>query len=142
VSLAVTDLDKVLKRLVEVGSRRKWICYEELNTCLPDEFVDPEKIDELLVFMGEHAIEMVDEVEVRRNNYVCFDAPLQTNLKFQRDDPKKGARADGVANAGPAQPSAAALAAAELEIKKNKRKKRLGPFRSCWQTWLAVPQRP
>ena len=40
-SLAVTDLDKVLKRLVEVGSRRKWICYEELNTCLPDEFVEP-----------------------------------------------------------------------------------------------------
>ena len=84
----------VLRELVEHGIRRRWISYEELNTCLPDEFVDPEKIDELLVFMGEHAIEMVDEVEIRRNNYICFDAPLQTNLKFQRDDPKKGARAD------------------------------------------------
>jgi hypothetical protein len=66
---------------------------------------------------------MVDEVEIRRNNYVCFDAPLQTNLKFQRDDPKKHGRSDSGSH-GPAQPSAAALAAAELEIKKNKRKKK------------------
>ena len=113
----------VLRELVEHGISRRWISYEELNTCLPDEFVDPEKIDELLVFMGEHAIEMVDEVEVRRNNYACFDAPLQTNLKFQRDDPKKSGRSDS-GSSGPSQPSAAALAAAELEIKKNKRKKK------------------
>ena len=126
-SMSLESLDlvsPVLRQLIEHGIRRRWISYEELNTCLPDEFVDPEKLDELLVLMGEHSIEMVDEVEIRRNNYVCFDAPLQTNLKFQRDDPKKGARADGVANAGPSQPSAAALAAAELEIKKSKRKKK------------------
>jgi RNA polymerase primary sigma factor len=113
----------VLRELVEHGIRRRWISYEELNTCLPDEFVDPEKIDELLVFIGEHAIEMVDEVEIRRNNYICFDAPLQTNLKFQRDDPKKAPRSDS-GSGGPAQPSAAALAAAELEIKKSKRRKK------------------
>jgi len=113
----------VLRELVEHGIRRRWISYEELNTCLPDEFVDPEKIDELLVFLGEHSIEMVDEVEIRRNSYICFEAPLQTNLKFQRDDPKRASRPDSLLG-GPAQPSAAALAAAELEIKKKKRKKK------------------
>ena len=91
-SLAVTDLDKVLKRLVEVGSRRKWICYEELNTCLPDEFVDPEKIDELFVLIDELGIEMVDEHEMQRNQWIKFYAPLQTNLKFQRDEPKSRQR--------------------------------------------------
>ncbi len=125
-SMTLDTLDlasPVLRELVEHGIRRRWISYEELNTCLPDEFVDPEKIDELLVFIGEHAIEMVDEVEIRRNNYICFDAPLQTNLKFQRDDPKKASRSDS-GSGGPAQPSAAALAAAELEIKKSKRRKK------------------
>ena len=125
-SMTLDSLDlasPVLRELVQEGIRRHWISYEELNTCLPDEFVDPEKIDELLVFISEHSIEMVDEVEIRRNNYVCFDAPLQTNLKFQRDDPKKHGRSDSGSH-GPAQPSAAALAAAELEIKKNKRKKK------------------
>ena len=91
-SLVLTDLDKVLKRLVEVGSRRKWICYEELNTCLPDEFVDPEKIDELFELIGELGIEMVDEPEMRRNQWIKFYAPLQTNLKFQRDEPKSRQR--------------------------------------------------
>ncbi|MEY3022088.1 MAG: polymerase sigma factor SigA [Planctomycetota bacterium] len=114
----------VLRELVEHGIRRQWISYEELNTCLPDEFVDPEKIDELLVFLGEHSIEMIDEVEIRRNCYVCFEAPLQTNLKFQRDDPKRAARPDSLLGGGPAQPSPAALAAAELEIKKKKRRKK------------------
>ncbi len=123
-SMSLESLDlasPVLRALVEKGIQRRWISYEELNTCLPDEFVDPERIDELLVFMGEHSIEMVDEVEIRRNDYTPFDAPLQTNLKFTRDEPKKVAR-DG--HSGPSQPSTAALAAAELEIKKAKRKKK------------------
>ena len=91
-SLAVTDLDKVLKRLVEVGSRRKWICYEELNTCLPDGFVDPEKIDELFVLLNELGVEMVDEIEMHRNQWTKFYAPLQTDLKFQRDEPRSRQR--------------------------------------------------
>jgi RNA polymerase primary sigma factor len=127
VSMSLDTLESfspVLRELVEHGIRRQWISYEELNTCLPDEFVDPEKIDELLVFLGEHSIEMIDEVEIRRNCYVCFEAPLQTNLKFQRDDPKRAARPDSLLGGGPAQPSPAALAAAELEIKKKKRRKK------------------
>ncbi len=125
-SMSLESLDlisPVLRLLVEQGISRRWISYEELNTCLPDEFVDPEKIDELLVFMGEHSIEMVDEVELRRNGWKPFIQPLQTNLKFQRDDPKRGSRSDS-GHSGPSQPSSAALAAAELEIKKNKRKKK------------------
>ena len=60
ITLETLDLaSPVLRELVEHGIRRRWISYEELNTCLPDEFVDPEKIDELLVFMAEHAIEIV-----------------------------------------------------------------------------------
>ena len=91
-SLAVTDLPPVLRDLVEAGQKRQWICYEELNTCLPDEFVDPDRLDELLVLLRELRITMVDQPEVRRNAWQTFEAPLQTNLKFQRDDPKKSAK--------------------------------------------------
>ncbi|MBL9148615.1 MAG: RNA polymerase sigma factor RpoD [Phycisphaerae bacterium] len=85
-----------MRQLFEQGCTRKWISYEELNTCLPDEFVDPDRLDELLVLFRMHAIEMIDEHEVRRNGYSVFQAPLQTNLKFQRDDPKKGKSAPKV----------------------------------------------
>ena len=43
------EMHPTLRELVELSARRKWMSYEELNTTLPDEMVDPEKIDELLV---------------------------------------------------------------------------------------------
>lgn len=91
-SLTLNDLPPVLRQLVETGHKRQWICYEELNTCLPDEFVDPDRLDELLDLFRDLNITMVDQLEVRRNAWTLFEAPLQTNLKFQRDDPKKVAK--------------------------------------------------
>ena len=91
-SLSITDLPSVLRTLVETGQKRQWICYEELNTCLPDEFVDPDRLDELLELFRELNVTMIDNPELRRNGWTVFEAQLQTNLKFQRDDPKKTAK--------------------------------------------------
>ena len=88
-SMSPESFTPVLRELLEHGVQRGWISYEELNTCLPDEYVDPERIDELLVYIGERNINMLEEGEIRRANLVCFVAPLQTNLKFQRDEPRK-----------------------------------------------------
>ncbi|MCL4209614.1 MAG: hypothetical protein KJZ68_03030, partial [Phycisphaerales bacterium] len=63
--------------------------YEELNTTLPDEMVDAEKLDELLDLIDSLDIRMIHEPEVRRQGFVTFQAPLQTNLKFKRDDPMR-----------------------------------------------------
>jgi RNA polymerase primary sigma factor len=84
-----------LKELVELSRKRKWISYEELNTTLPDEMVDPQKLDELLVLLHRLDVECIDEPTVRRNKYQSFQAPLQTNLKFKRDNPRKSDRASG-----------------------------------------------
>jgi RNA polymerase primary sigma factor len=78
-----------LRELLDLSTRRRWISYEELNTALPDEMVDPEKLDELIVMCRRLGIEFIDEEVIRRNRYTSFQAPLQTNLKFQRDDPRK-----------------------------------------------------
>jgi len=89
VSLTLPELHPTLRELIELANRRRWLSYEELNTTLPDEMVDPEKLDELLVLCRQLGIEFIDEDVVRRNKYSTFQAPLQTNLKFKRDDPKK-----------------------------------------------------
>ncbi len=88
-SVTLPDLHPTLRELIELSAKRKWMSYEELNTTLPDEMVDPEKLDELLVLCRRLEVEFVDEETVRRNQLECFQAPLQTNLKFKRDDPKK-----------------------------------------------------
>ncbi|MHC5113677.1 MAG: sigma-70 family RNA polymerase sigma factor, partial [Planctomycetota bacterium] len=72
-----------------MSSKRKWMSYEELNTCVPDEMVDPEKLDELLVLLDDMGVTFLDERTVVRRRYQSFQAPLQTNLKFKRDDRKK-----------------------------------------------------
>jgi RNA polymerase primary sigma factor len=103
------DLHPTLRELIELANRRRWISYEELNTTLPDEMVDPEKLDELLVLCRQLAIEFIDEDAVRRNRYSTFQAPLQTNLKFKRDDPKKPEKGE--------RPAAAAKAEVKTEDK-------------------------
>jgi RNA polymerase primary sigma factor len=55
---------------------------------VPDEFVEPEKVDEMIVLLEELGIELIDETERKRNGWDMFEAPLQTNLKFQRDEKK------------------------------------------------------
>ena len=87
-SLALSDLTPVLRQLVELGRGRKWITYEEYIRCVPDEFVEPEKVDEMIVLLDELGIELIDETERKRNGWDMFEAPLQTNLKFQRDERK------------------------------------------------------
>jgi RNA polymerase primary sigma factor len=51
--------------MIELGRRRGWLSFEELNNTLPDEMVDPVAIDHLLNVLDVHGIEMVDELEYR-----------------------------------------------------------------------------
>ena len=90
------QMHPTLRELIQISAKRKWISYEELNTALPDEMVDPEKLDELMVVIESLGVRFIDEYEVRRCKYEPFQAPLQTNLKFKRDDPKRGRAAPKV----------------------------------------------
>jgi RNA polymerase primary sigma factor len=93
VTVTIETLFGSLQDLTRQGAKRGWISYEELNTVLPDAFVDPDRLDELLVLFRSLDIRMVDELEVERRRWKSFRAPLETDLKFQRDDPKKPPRA-------------------------------------------------
>ncbi|MCB9838627.1 MAG: RNA polymerase sigma factor RpoD [Phycisphaeraceae bacterium] len=54
-----------LSRLLELAASRGWLSYEELNTALPDEMVDPLEMDLLLVRIDRLDIEMIDLREWR-----------------------------------------------------------------------------
>jgi RNA polymerase primary sigma factor len=110
------EMHPTLRALVQLSARRRWMSYEELNTAIPDELVDPEKLDELLVVLEGLRIEFLDQETVRRRRLESFQAPLQTNLKFKRDDPRRPERtpaAPPVAEEEEAPPPAPAEATAE-----------------------------
>jgi len=57
--------------LLDLGSQRGWIGYEEINDILPDEMVDPVYIDRLLIELDRRGIVLLDlrdfKVERRRH---------------------------------------------------------------------------
>ena len=55
--------------LIELGAERSWLGYEELNTALTDDFVDPGRIDEVLIEIDRHGIELVDEREFKARRW-------------------------------------------------------------------------
>ena len=64
-----TQLHPALEELIEIGRGRTWLAYEELNSTLPDELVDPERIDEVLIALDDARIELVDEREFRARRW-------------------------------------------------------------------------
>ena len=56
------DFHPALIELFHAAQRRGWLSYEELNSTLPDEMIDPYRIDEVLYAADQLGIELLDEV--------------------------------------------------------------------------------
>jgi len=57
--------------LLELGQRRGWLGYEEINDILPDEMVDPAYIDRLIIELDGLGIDLLDlrDFKVRRRQH-------------------------------------------------------------------------
>lgn len=53
-------MDQQLSNLISRGLQEGFLTYEEVNAYLPDEDVNPEKLDRLLLAVEHHGIELVD----------------------------------------------------------------------------------
>jgi RNA polymerase primary sigma factor len=62
---ALMDLkmDEGLKTLLDSGKGKGYLTYSQVNEYLPDDAVNPEKLDQLLLILEEHGIELIDESE-------------------------------------------------------------------------------
>jgi len=58
------EADKRVNVLLEMGTSRGYLTYEELNNKLPDEVVSPDKLDSLLMMIDEMGIKLIDEADV------------------------------------------------------------------------------
>src|SRR5438067_3000372 len=56
-------LDDGLKTLLESGKDKGYLTFTQVNDYLPDDAVNPEKLDQLLILLEEHGIELIDEAE-------------------------------------------------------------------------------
>jgi RNA polymerase primary sigma factor len=56
-------LDEGLKTLIESGKHKGYLTYSQVNDFLPDDAVNPEKLDQLLMVLEDQGIELIDESE-------------------------------------------------------------------------------
>src|SRR6266487_2930086 len=56
-------VDEGLKTLLETGKEKGYLTYSQVNDYLPDDAVNPEKLDQLLLILEEQGIELIDESE-------------------------------------------------------------------------------
>src|SRR5215475_6818548 len=55
--------DEGLKSLLDQGKEKGYLTYSQVNDYLPDDAVNPEKLDQLLLLLEEQGIELIDEGE-------------------------------------------------------------------------------
>ncbi|HEY7086651.1 MAG TPA: RNA polymerase sigma factor RpoD [Tepidisphaeraceae bacterium] len=55
------EVDNRVRALLDLGTGRGYLTYEELNERLPDEVVSPDKLDSLLMMIDEMGIKLIDE---------------------------------------------------------------------------------
>lgn len=63
-------VDSDLKVVLETGKQKGFLTYDEFNELFPDE--DPEKLDDILMALDEHGIEIIDE-DVQADPYLSRD---------------------------------------------------------------------
>src|SRR5450755_3502552 len=56
-------VDEGLKILIDSGKEKGYLTYSQVNEYLPDDAVNPEKLDQLLMILEEQGIELIDESE-------------------------------------------------------------------------------
>src|SRR5437879_6169043 len=77
-------LDDGLKTLLESGKEKGYLTYDQVNEHLPDDAVNPEKLDQLLMLLEEQGIELIDESEAEEREggtAPAKDAEVEAELR-------------------------------------------------------------
>ena len=86
--------DHDLQALIATGTSQGYLTYDQVNTYLPDEAVDPEKIDSLLVALEERGIDLVDTAPqgAESSEVVLDEAAAAAPLPAEKQKPKAKAK--------------------------------------------------
>ena len=57
----IDPIEQSVTELIEIGKRRKYLTWEELNEALPDEAVSPDKLESVLNRIEHNGIQMIDD---------------------------------------------------------------------------------
>lgn len=74
-------MDEGLKTLLDQGKEKGYLTYSQVNDYLPDDAVNPEKLDQLLLVLEEQGIELIDESEAEEREAGPAAATAETDVR-------------------------------------------------------------
>src|SRR6266540_163932 len=79
-------IDEGLKTLLDQGKEKGYLTYGQVNDYLPDNAVNPEKLDQLLVLLEDQGIELIDEAEAEEREGGAPETPeIDDELRAEID---------------------------------------------------------
>src|SRR5947209_1107551 len=79
-------IDEGLKTLLDQGKEKGYLTYGQVNDYLPDNAVNPEKLDQLLVLLEDQGIELIDEAEAEEREGGSPEGPeIDEELRAEID---------------------------------------------------------
>src|SRR5229473_8057920 len=78
-------MDEGLKTLLDSGKDKGYLTYSQVNDYLPDDAVNPEKLDQLLLILEEHGIELIDESEAEERESGPGPATREEEVRVELD---------------------------------------------------------
>jgi RNA polymerase primary sigma factor len=91
----VDHFDKDLQDLIATGKSQGYLTYDEVNRYLPDEGINPEKLDNLLMALEEKGIELVDQPPAKLVDDEFLSGPTAEELQqVVEEDPLPLSAAD------------------------------------------------
>ncbi|TVQ65256.1 MAG: RNA polymerase subunit sigma-70, partial [Phycisphaerales bacterium] len=80
----IPDLNPAVADLLELARTRGWLAYEEINDTLPDEMVDPARMEELLVIIDHIGVPLLDLRDFRARRRREIEAKAAAAAKRER----------------------------------------------------------
>ena len=82
------EVDLRVQALLDLGTSRGYLTYEELNERLPDEVVSPDKLDSLLMMIDEMGIKLIDETDIAEHQQKVVAGSKSKSRKGQHQGRK------------------------------------------------------
>ncbi|MEO0650770.1 MAG: RNA polymerase sigma factor RpoD [Planctomycetota bacterium] len=74
-------IEDIIKLLVEEGGRRGFLTYQEMNKLLEDQFLPPERMDQVFTALEDASIEVVDENDAEESGLESPSAAVPSKTK-------------------------------------------------------------
>src|SRR5437867_4683537 len=83
-------IDEGLKTLVDAGKSKGYLTFDQVNEYLPDEAVNPDKLDNLLLALEEQGIELVDEATALEREGKTEEADAEADAEPGVEEEEEG----------------------------------------------------